>query len=369
MRLKFYTKCIIAIPAFLILTLKTFSQAPPVTTIDAASFASGIYSVPITVTSFNNVGNISLSINYNPAELIYTGVTLNSGLSPANTVSTPLTDQSGTFRLSYVSGMAITLGSPAGTLITLTFTAKPGKEGVRSLLTWSTLQGACDMTPPAPGTFTPPITVANMGTYFKNGFIDIIGAAKTLNLSLYFEGLYSSPGQMRQAQGSAGNQFPGTTADQITVELHSDAAGQYSTVIYSAANVNLSTSGLASLNIPSSYNGSYYITIAHRNSLPTVSANPVSFSGAGVNYVFNTPAGMAYGNNQKNISGTYVIYGGEVVQDGLIDISDMVQVDNLSASAANGYLPSDVNGDGLIDLTDMIIVDNNSSQTISIKTP
>lgn len=133
--------------------------------------------------------------------------------------------------------------------------------------------------------------------------------------------------------------------------------------------MNLNTAGQATINIPSNYSGSYYITILHRNSLPTVSANPVSFSGTVVNYAFSTPAGMAYGNNQRNISGTYVIYGGEVVQDGLIDISDMIEVDNFSASAANGYLPADVNGDGLIDLTDMIIVDNNSSQTVSIRTP
>ena len=370
MRLKFYTKCITAIPAFLMLTLETFSQAPPVTTIGTASFAGGTYSVPITVTGFSNVGNISLSINYNPAELIYTGVTLNSGLSPASAITTPVTDQSGTFRLSYVSATAITLGSPSGTLITLTFTAKPGTEGARSLLTWSTLQGACDITPPSPGNFTPQITVANMAVYFKNGFIDIAGAGKTLNLQLHLEGLYDQPsGQMRQAQGISGNQFPGTTADQITVELHSAVAGQYNSVVYFAENVNLNTAGQATINIPSNYSGSYYITILHRNSLPTVSANPVSFSGTVVNYAFSTPAGMAYGNNQRNISGTYVIYGGEVVQDGLIDISDMIEVDNFSASAANGYLPADVNGDGLIDLTDMIIVDNNSSQTVSIRTP
>ena len=106
MEIKIYPKRLTIVSAFLILSLEIFSQAPPVTSIGTASLAAGTYSVPVMVTGFNNVGNISLSLNYNTAELVYTGVSLNSGLLPANAVITPVSDQSGLFRLSYVSGSA-----------------------------------------------------------------------------------------------------------------------------------------------------------------------------------------------------------------------------------------------------------------------
>jgi len=356
------------ITLLLVLTLEIFSQAPPVTSVGTATYAGGIYSVPITVTDFSNVGNISLSLNYNTSELVYTGVTLNSGLEAVNAVLTPVSDQSGLFRLSYVSGTAITLGSPAGTLLVITFQAKPGNQGIHSILSWSTLQGACDMTPPAPGSFTPQITTANLPDFFKDGFIDILSTDITLTLTLFLEGLYTPAGDLNQAQGDAGNQFPGITADQITVELHSAGAGQYSTIIYTAPNTNLNTSGQASLAIPSAFNGTYYITIRHRNSIETVSSAPLSFTG-NVMFDFSTSSSQAFGSNLKNKSGTYVIYSGDVNQDGLIDISDMILVDNLSALASTGYLAADINGDGLIDITDMILVDNNSSQAIGAITP
>jgi hypothetical protein len=47
-----------------------------------------------------------------------------------------------------------------------------------------------------------------------------------------------------------------------------------------------------------------------------------------------------------------------VNQDGLVDSSDMITVDNESAAFTTGYLPEDINGDGLIDSSDMIYLDN-----------
>ncbi|MFZ0280032.1 MAG: cohesin domain-containing protein [Bacteroidales bacterium] len=369
MEIKIYSKWLTTVSAFLILSIEIFSQAPPVTSIGTVSLAAGTYSVPVLVTGFNNVGNISLSLNYNPAELVFTGVTLNSGLSQAPGFITPTTDQSGLFRFSYVSATAVILAPPGSTLLTLTFTAKPGVQSVHSLLTWSSLQGACDITPPSPGSFNPKITVANMATYFLDGFVDIGPFGKTLNLTGYLEGLYSSGGLMNKARGNTGDQFPGTTADLITIELHSATAGQYSTILYTALNVNLSTTGLASATIPSNLAGSYYVTVKHRNSIETVSAIALSFAGSVISHNFTTSAAMAFGGRLKNIGSIYAIYAGDVNQDDLIDISDMIIVDNLSAVATTGYLPSDVNGDALIDITDMIIIDNNSRLAIGASTP
>jgi hypothetical protein len=184
---------------------------------------------------------------------------------------------------------------------------------------------------------------------------------------LYIEGIYTGGGAMRKAQGSAGDQYPGTTADQISVELHD--AVTYATIIFTVNNINLSTAGLASFTVPSSYAGSYYITVRHRNSIETVSSAPVSFAAATINYDFSTGAGMAYGGNLRNVAGVYLIYSGDTNQDGFIGVSDMSAIDNQSAIFGSGYLVEDINGDGFIGVSDMAVVDNNSANFISKITP
>lgn len=105
----------------------------------------------------------------------------------------------------------------------------------------------------------------------------------------------------------------------------------------------------------------YFIVIKHRNSIETWTANPVPFAQGSVYYNFSTAAGQAYGNNLKLISGQYVIFGGDVNQDGSLDTADMTLVDNDSYNFVTGYVSSDITGDGSIDTGDMTILDNNSA--------
>jgi len=186
--------------------------------------------------------------------------------------------------------------------------------------------------------------------------VNILGLNKTLNLTVFLESLYSGSGTMRKAQNATGDQFPGTTADQITIELHS--SDHYGTILHTASNVNLSTTGQASIIVPGSFSGSYYVTVKNRNAIETTTSSPVSFSSSTIAYNFNH-ASMAYGSNMRQMTdGAWVIYCGDVNQDGLIDSGDMIPVDNLAAVFETGYIPEDVTGDGLIDSGDMIIVDN-----------
>jgi hypothetical protein len=67
--------------------------------------------------------------------------------------------------------------------------------------------------------------------------------------------------------------------------------------------------------------------------------------------------------------GHYVIYSGDVNQDGFIDTADMTPVDNDATNYEAGYRTTDVNGDGVIDTADMTIVDNNAAQYIGAATP
>ena len=65
----------------------------------------------------------------------------------------------------------------------------------------------------------------------------------------------------------------------------------------------------------------------------------------------------------------WCIYSGDVNQDGLIDLSDMIAVDNDNLNYVTGYTITDVNGDGLVDLSDLIIVDNNNINYINKQVP
>jgi len=189
---------------------------------------------------------------------------------------------------------------------------------------------------------------------------------KNLNLVVFLEGLYTGSGTMNKAQGSSGAQFPGITADQVTIELHNSVTGA---VEYSMNNLNLSTSGTLTGTVPAVHNGSYYNYIRHRNSISISSASPVSFAGGTINYDFSTGVSQAFGSNMKNVGGIAVMYAGDVNQDCGIDSSDLIAVDNNNAAFASGYLVTDVNGDGAVDSSDMIIVDNNNASFVGCVLP
>jgi len=197
--------------------------------------------------------------------------------------------------------------------------------------------------------------------------VNIVSLSKTLNLTVFLEGLYNGSGTMRKAQNATGDQFPGTTADKITIELHN--SDHYGTIVHTASNVDLSTTGQASITIPGTFSGSYYVTVKQRNAIETTTSTPVSFSSSTITYNFNH-ASMAFGSNMNQMpDGAWVVYCGDVNQDGLIDSGDMIPVDNLAALFETGYIPEDVTGDGLIDSGDMIIVDNCAANFISTVLP
>jgi hypothetical protein len=185
--------------------------------------------------------------------------------------------------------------------------------------------------------------------------------------SVFLQGLYDGGGVMHQAQDENGAHWPAGIADMIWVELHN--ASNYGAIVYTAAYVQLSTNGTATISVPAIYTGSYYVTIRHRNGIETTTATPLIFSGPTLSYSFDLP-GKAYGSNlYQTGDGSYVIYGGDVNQDGLIDSSDLIAADNDVSNFTTGYIPTDINGDGLIDSTDMILIENNASNFIGIILP
>lgn len=189
----------------------------------------------------------------------------------------------------------------------------------------------------------------------------------TLSVSVFIEGLYAGSGNMREASDENGPHFGAGIADKLTLELRS--AADFQQVVYVAENVSLYTDGTFEVALPSGFTGSYFIAIRHRNSIFTASANPVLFAGNAVSFVMDHPSEVYGDNLQLMADGRYVIYSGDVNQDGFIDTADMTPVDNDATNYAAGYLPTDVNGDGVIDTADMTIVDNNAAAYIGSATP
>ncbi|MCF8294852.1 MAG: BspA family leucine-rich repeat surface protein [Bacteroidales bacterium] len=191
---------------------------------------------------------------------------------------------------------------------------------------------------------------------------------KTLTLSdIMLQGLYAGSNTMNEAYDENGIHWAEGIADHITVELHDAAA--YSTIIYTASDVVLSTSGDAEISIPSEYLGSYYITIKHRNSIETVSANPVSFSTGEISQSFANPANV-YGNNLiEMIDGTYCIFGGDVNQDGNVNLLDIESVNTQLIAGEIGYINQDTDGNGSIQLLDREIVSTNVLSGVIVTTP
>lgn len=197
---------------------------------------------------------------------------------------------------------------------------------------------------------------------------------KTLNLSsVFLEGLYNGNSTMIQARDASGVHWTDGSADHVTIELHNPVT--YGTIEYTVADVPLSTTGTATINIPPDKSGNYYLTIRHRNSIETLSALPVSFAGTTINYAFDASS-KAYGNNMTFMLETNgvtlsppLIYAGDVDQDGSIEAEDINQVGNAATKFGSGYIPQDVNGDGQVESSDLNMTGNNSTAFIGTIKP
>lgn len=108
----------------------------------------------------------------------------------------------------------------------------------------------------------------------------------------------------------------------------------------------------------------YYIVLRHRNSLETWSASGNSFHLNELAYDFTPSAARAYGNNLILKGSEYCIYSGDVNQDGIIELQDILYVSNDVNDFAAGYLLTDVTGDEAVNLSDLLITYNNNGRFV-----
>jgi hypothetical protein len=125
---------------------------------------------------------------------------------------------------------------------------------------------------------------------------------------------------------------------------------------------------------PNVVSGTYYIQIKHRNALETwskVGGQPYT-AGNTLNFDFLQTSANAFSGNQIQVDASpvrFAIYGGDVNQDGFIDGSDGLMVDNDAANFESGYVTSDVDGNRFVDGSDAAIVDNNAFNFVSVARP
>jgi len=76
--------------------------------------------------------------------------------------------------------------------------------------------------------------------------------------------------------------------------------------------------------------GRYYIAVKHHNSIETWRKSGGEQFTLGYNTIYDitTENTQAYGNNLKLKGGKYCIYSGDCVQDGFIDGSDFIVIEN-----------------------------------------
>jgi hypothetical protein len=218
------------------------------------------------------------------------------------------------------------------------------------------------------------------GIYAHGWVIDDISVfvpTKTLNLNVLLEGLVVDPlfGLMRPVQEQSGglffDKYGPDVADVITVSLH-DTLSPFAEV-FVRSDIHLPLDGsLTITDIPGNLNSAYYLVIKHRNSIETWSSIPIDYSTfTTIYYTFTSDLTQAYGNNLKPLTGGgyFAIYSGDVNQDGIIDGTDMSDLENDVNAFLVGYVVTNINGDGLVDATDITFLENNGNAFIVIQKP
>jgi hypothetical protein len=183
-------------------------------------------------------------------------------------------------------------------------------------------------------------------------------AASNANLTIkaFFEGSYDA------ATGTH-------ISDTVTVKLYKSTAPYEFVQSYKTT---INSNGVASVKLPVSELGkTYFVALANRNSIETWSANPITIknivSAPAADVCFSCASANTYGANVKSANGAFLIYSGDINQDGLCDASDLANCSNNQNQF--GYLGADVNNDTVIDNIDLNIVDNNVANIIQIIRP
>jgi len=113
----------------------------------------------------------------------------------------------------------------------------------------------------------------------------------------------------------------------------------------------------------------YYIQFDHRNTLETWSKPAKEFGNNTLSHDFTIGVNQSYGNNAIFKGSKACFYNGEILHDGIIDVTDYQFVDNNSFNFAAGYKTTDLNGDNITDIDDLAIVELNAFNFVQVIRP
>ncbi len=143
------------------------------------------------------------------------------------------------------------------------------------------------------------------------------------------------------------------------------------TIVDSAKSVIDSITASGTVTFANAVTGTYYLVVKGRNILETWSkAGGESYvRGSAFSYNFTTAANKAYGNNLILKGSRYCVYSGDVIQNGAVDLDDIIQIFNSANLFTTGFNINDLTGDRQVDLSDVIISFNNSSNFVLKQVP
>jgi len=194
-----------------------------------------------------------------------------------------------------------------------------------------------------------------------------------LQLKAFLQGYYLGSGLMNTTLFNLDQTLDLTATDSVQIELWSSNDLPNNHPSYYEKTI-LHSNGIANANFTSDIiDNQFYITVKHRNSIETWSANPVDFTDS-TQYDFTNNLDAAYGDGQNPPlklmeDGVYAIYGGDVNQDGTVDGSDMGLTENDVSAFMFGYNVTDCSGDGASDGSDMTLIENNTSLFLYMARP
>jgi hypothetical protein len=195
----------------------------------------------------------------------------------------------------------------------------------------------------------------------------------TLNLKLFLDGFYLGSSTMASTLFDLGLSVDPTATDNITVNLWSVAHLANALPDYSVTTI-LHNNGTATMQFPAAVNlNSFYVAVKHRNTVETWSKLPVAFTST-TPYDFSTALSKAYDDGFNppmafKAAGIYALYSGDVNQDGGIDGTDAIEIQDNIFQFAFGYDATDINGDGGTDGLDAILVQDNGKLFIFYARP
>jgi hypothetical protein len=214
------------------------------------------------------------------------------------------------------------------------------------------------------------ITATTPGTPNETRFrIVFVGdPPKIVTLKLNIEGYYrTATNNMDSVMVNQSTSLNTNEVGDIDVELR-NITSPFG--IADTANVILQTDGTAIASFSAAANGSYYLSVKHRNAVNTWSATPVTIGPAVINYDFTTAATQAFGSNQVEVEpGVWAFYSGDIDQDYFVDSPDYSLWDADYNLGSIGAFPTDLDGDGFVDLPDYAIWEGNYINGVSSSQP